>query len=252
MFGYLYAIKNKCNIIYDTDDDNIFLGNLNDFDIPRPIRSCNKKGFVNLYKIFTESNIWPRGIPPGDSAIDEEPELSDCKDPMKYAVIQGLVNNDPDVDAYYRINISNSEFSFEKDGGYDVILNKSSVCPFNTQNTFWLDPSMFYALYLPVTVTFRYTDILRGFVALFQLWKNDKTIKFTFPTAYQKRNEHDLQKDYESELPMYETAKQVIELLDANSDATISEVYAILANNNIVDKAELDVLKEWLLLIESI
>jgi hypothetical protein len=251
MFGYLYAIKNQYSVIYDTDDDNVFLGDINNYNIKRPIKSCSQIGFVNLYKIFTREHIWPRGIPPGDKSINIEPELSDLKLNMDYAIIQGLVNNDPDVDAYYRININNSEFSFEKDSGYDVVLNKGAVCPFNTQNTFWIDTSMFYALYLPTTVSFRYTDILRGFVALFQLWKKNKTIKFTLPTAFQKRNEHDLQKDYESEVSMYETANKVIELLSTNQNSTISEMYLILAENKIVDKSEIDILNEWMKLIES-
>lgn len=251
MFGYLYAIKNQYSVIYDTDDDNVFLGDINNYNIKRPIKSCSQIGFVNLYKIFTREHIWPRGIPPGDKSINIEPELSDLKLNMDYAIIQGLVNNDPDVDAYYRININNSEFTFEKDSGYDVVLNTGAVCPFNTQNTFWIDTSMFYALYLPTTVSFRYTDILRGFVALFQLWKKNKTIKFTLPTAFQKRNEHDLQKDYESEVSMYETANKVIELLSTNQNSTISEMYLILAENKIVDKSEIDILNEWMKLIES-
>lgn len=251
MFGYLYAIKNNYSVIYDTDDDNVFLGDINNFNIKRPIKSCSQTGFVNLYKIFTREHIWPRGIPPDHQSINIEPKLSDLNLNMDYAIIQGLVNNDPDVDAYYRININNSEFIFEKDCGYDIILDKYAVCPFNTQNTFWIEPSMFYALYLPTTVSFRYTDILRGFVALFQLWKKNKTIKFTLPTAFQKRNEHDLQKDYESEVSMYETANKVIDLLSTNPNYTIYEIYLILAENKIVDKSELDVLNEWMKLIES-
>jgi hypothetical protein len=50
---------------------------------------------------------------------------------------------------------------------------------------------------------------------------------------------------------MYETAEQVISLLEQNKDATIQEVYSILADNNIVDKSELDVLNEWMRLVES-
>jgi hypothetical protein len=222
----------------------------------REIKTSNTQGFVNLYKNYTDANIWPRGIPPKHSSIDIVPKLSDelpivNGKELEVSIIQGLVNNDPDVDAYYRININNKPLIFEKDPGYDIVLNKNSVCPFNTQNTFWTDPSMFYAMYLPVTVTFRYTDILHGFVALYQLWKNNKTIKFTFPTAFQERNEHDLQKDYESEVSMYETAEQVISLLEQNKDATIQEVYSILADNNIVDKSELDVLNEWMKLVTA-
>jgi hypothetical protein len=167
---------------------------------------------------------------------------------LEISIIQGLVNNDPDVDAYYRININNKSFDFEK-SDIHINLNKYSVCPFNSQNTFWIDKSMFFLLYLPVTVSFRYTDILRSFVSLFQLWKHNKTIQFTGPTAVQLRNEHDLNKDYQSELTMYETAEKVIQLLNNSKDANIIEMYEILQENGIVDKTELDTLKEWIKLI---
>jgi len=326
MFGYLYAVKHKYKIIYDTDDDNKYTENIDSFqnnfkllnnaDFPssdiyckniltfdplsindtkinnsevathftfdkltnnlylkyssdmsslnqassercisgifRQDKLCSTPGFVNLYKIYTDSFIWPRGIPPNHSSIEIVPELSDVKTDMECVVIQGLVNNDPDVDAHYRINVNSNSFNFDKNEQYNIILDKYSVCPFNTQNTFWTDCSMFYAMYLPVSVTFRYTDILRGFIALYQLWKNNKTIKFTFPTAIQDRNEHDLNKDYESEVSMYNTAELVIELLNNNKNATIQEMYSILEQNNIVDKTELDVLNEWMNIINSL
>jgi hypothetical protein len=257
MFGYLYAIQNNYTVIYDTDDDNQYTENLNEFlhntksGSPRLLKSCSTEGFVNLYKNYTDQNIWPRGIPPTHKSIDVVPELKDKLPELKCAIIQGLVNNDPDVDAHYRINISDKPFTFEKDTDYDILLNKNCVCPFNTQNTFWTDPSIFFAMYLPVTVTFRYTDILHGFVALYQLWKNNKTIKFTYPTAIQERNPHDLQKDYESEVPMYETAEKVIDLLNKNKEASIQDVYSVLLSNNIVKKEEIDVLNEWMKLISN-
>ena len=50
---------------------------------------------------------------------------------------------------------------------------------------------------------------------------------------------------------MYETANKVIELLSTNQNSTISEMYLILAENKIVDKSEIDILNEWMKLIES-
>ena len=217
----------------------------------RDTKVISEKGFVNIYNYYTDELIWPRGIPPDSERIKLKPELSNGPSEMEVVIIQGLVNNDPDVDAHYRININSGTFNFEKDQGYDIILDKYSVCPFNTQNTFWKDPTTFFAMYLPITVTFRYTDILRGFVALYQLWKNNKTIKFTFPTAVQERNEHNLNQDYESEIPMYKTANMVIELLNNNKDATIREIYAIFVKNNIVEENELDVLDEWITLVSQ-
>jgi hypothetical protein len=319
MFGYLYAIENNYDIIYETDDDNKYLYPLDSFDnnyfytdgkdVPgndiklytlkqydinlinslmlqhkavafvydkrqnnlwlkdkvTELKTCDHticgylrnvkysvtQGFVNIYKLYSNDKIWPRGIPPGHQAIECMPILTDFMSKDNVAVIQGLVNNDPDVDAFYRINVKNGPFSFENDPGYDVIMNKYSVCPFNSQNTFWVDRKSFYTMYLPVSVTFRYTDILRGYIALFQLWKNNKTIKFTFPTAFQERNEHNLLKDYESEEPMYKTAEKVIGLLNNNKNATLEEVYEVLYNNDIIDKNELVVLKEWMNLVNK-
>jgi hypothetical protein len=248
MFGYLYAIQNGYTTIYETDDDNKYTRNLDLFDTSdRPIRSVTGSGFVNVYKLYTSSHIWPRGIPPTHQSVNETPNTTES--PQRYVVIQGLVDNDPDVDAIFRMEVNSGSFFFDTDTPYDVVLEKNAVCPFNTQNTFWIDPTMFYALYLPVTVTFRYTDILRGFVALFQMWKHDKTIKFTAPTAEQLRNEHDIRKDYESELTMYQTAEQVISLLGENKDATIHDMYTVLARHGIVTDEELDVLNEWMRLV---
>jgi hypothetical protein len=321
MFGYLYAMKNCYNIIYDTDDDNKYLYDLNGYDnilnyknedsidylgndigciklnnyniqtinnimkennaiaytfdkrnnrlyiknnnsnrnnhpftISGTLKntiSIKNNGFTNIYRYYSEENIWPRGIPPNDKSINQIPEVSNNILNLKYSIIQGLVNNDPDVDAYYRININSNSFYFDKNLNTDILLNKYTICPFNSQNTFWIDSSMFYAMYLPVTVTFRYTDILRSYIALFQLWKNDKTIKFTPPTAIQERNEHDLNKDYESEISMYETANNVINLLNENKNADIIDFYEILAKNNIVSYEELPVIKEWIELVNS-
>lgn len=320
MFGYLYAIKEKYDIIYDTDDDNKYIYNLDHFetnitenigkdmtgndifcesssiynidniktlisikngnaynfnketntiwiknktteytDNPdcicgqiRTEKVCLEKGFVNIYKIYTDAHIWPRGIPPTHTSIITNPQITDTHPTnLNVAIIQGLVNNDPDVDAYYRINVNDKPFVFEKDPQYDIVMGKYSVCPFNTQNTFWNDRTMFYAMYLPITVTFRYTDILRGFIALYQLWLNDKTIKFTFPTAYQERNPHDLNKDYESEIPMYETAEKVIELLNNNKEATMKDIYQILYEEQIVKMNEIEALDIWTNLVNK-
>jgi hypothetical protein len=51
---------------------------------------------------------------------------------------------------------------------------------------------------------------------------------------------------------MYNTAGLVIELLNNNKNATIQEIYAILEKNNIVDKNEIEVLNEWLNLINEL
>ena len=61
----------------------------------------------------------------------------------------------------------------------------------------------FPLLYLPSFVTFRFTDILRGFVAQPILWKAGFNLGFTEATVFQERNAHNYVRDFESEIPMY-------------------------------------------------
>ena len=62
--GYLVAIKNGAQIIVETDDDNIpldsFWSQRQTNLIARSIEG--HKGWVNVYKYFSESHIWPRGF----------------------------------------------------------------------------------------------------------------------------------------------------------------------------------------------
>lgn len=249
MFGYLFAMKFGYTVIYDTDDDNQTLVPLESYlTSTRPLKQTTDVGFVNLYSCFTDATIWPRGIPPGHSSIHTPVTLTDVSaaEIPQIVVIQGLVNNDPDVDAHYRINVNSGSFFFERDPGVDVVLGKSSVCPLNTQNTHWIDPSTFHLMYLPTTVTFRYTDILRGFVSIHQIHRASKAIKFTGPSAVQERNEHDLQKDLESEEPMYATAERVITLMNENPSLSMEAFYGLLIENGIVAVNEMPVIREWL------
>ena len=260
MFGYLYAIQHGYEVIYETDDDNLVNGDT--VEIPTCARTCVVQSaeecgsFLNVYKMYTDADIWARGIPPGHAAIRAQPVvLREDKQPhsVDVAVIQGLVDGDPDVDAVYRIaHQDNPEpFFFDRSLDLGVRLAPGAVCPFNTQNTFWTDPTMFYAMYLPITVSFRYTDILRGVIALFQLWKHDKTLMFTYPTAVQERNPHDLTKDLESEQSMYATMEQVVALLQANPEAELEEVYGLLCEEGIVTPGELVAVTEWLRLVRA-
>ena len=75
--------------------------------------------------------------------------------------------------------------------------------------------------------------------------------KFELFTVGKYISDDDLQKDYESEVPMYQTAEQVINLLNSNKNATIEDMYFILFHNKIVKHEELDVLKEWLRIIRE-
>jgi hypothetical protein len=64
MIGYLYSIANGADYIIDTDDDNI---PNDDWGYPDNIGSYSvlneEMGFINIYQLYTDKKIWPRGLP---------------------------------------------------------------------------------------------------------------------------------------------------------------------------------------------
>ncbi len=244
--GYLFALRNNADIIYDTDDDNIphARWNLHDFICEKKISSDNK--FINIYKYFYNGSIWPRGFPLDEVAQDGKNIVTDVK-PVRIGAWQGLADSDPDVDAVYRL-FFNKTITFENRPA--IALEKNNYCPINSQNTFW-NKKFFECLYLPSTVSFRFTDILRGYVAQRLFWSSDHHVGFTDATVYQQRNAHDLMKDFKDEVECYLNTKPIVALLDSlelGSDVlkNLELVYSKLLEKGYVENQELNLLKAWM------
>ncbi len=244
--GYLFAIKNGAEIIYDTDDDNIpYPGwSFPDFKCDRICTSKNK--FINAYKLFTDELIWPRGFPLDEISNQESYKLNNSNS-LNIGIWQGMADNEPDVDAIYRL-VFNKSIKFNSTAPF--CLPRNSYCPINSQNTLW-KKELFYLLYLPNTVSFRFTDILRGYIAQRLLWQHNLLTGFTGATVYQERNPHNLMNDFRDEIIFYTRTKEIVELLEymsltSSSNENIFLVYEKLYQNKIVTKPELALCKAWL------
>jgi hypothetical protein len=251
MMGYLYALG-KCEAvdqIIDTDDDNIPKSDWAFPEFEGTYKAVGEnQGFVNIYQYFTDQKIWPRGMPlkyiNRDYRFEDNIKWNLCK----IGIWQGLADDDPDVDAIYRLVDDRPCFFEERE---PVVLQPGTLCPFNTQNTI-IRKELFPLLYLPTHVTFRFTDILRGLVAQPIMWLYGYCLGFTGATVIQARNPHDYFEDFISEIPMYQFGEKAVELtikaIDKNN--TVAEnlflAYEALLNDGIVIKKELDVLSAWL------
>jgi hypothetical protein len=249
MIGYLIAIEDGAERIIDTDDDNIPYCDWGFPEFEGAYDSTNENmGFINVYKAFTDKKIWPRGLPLNLINSNNDFELAIQKLECKVGIWQGLADEDPDVDAIYRLTCD-QPCIFNKRP--PLVCKKGTLSPFNTQNTI-IREELFPLLYLPTTVTFRYTDILRGLVAQPIMWLQGYELGFTQATVFQRRNPHDYFKDFISEIPMFETTEKVIELVSQSivSSASIEDnlfsAYSALYNNKIVIADELKVLESWL------
>lgn len=254
MMGYLYAITQGATEIVDTDDDNIPKA---DWSFPESRSTFSSidgnLGFVNIYKVFTDQPIWPRGLPL--QYIMHQNNLKNRMSPKNCSVgiWQGLADEDPDVDAIYRLT-NDSPCIFQSHE--PITLGAGTICPFNSQNTL-IYKELFPLLYLPSHVTFRFTDILRGLVAQPILWAYNYYLGFTGASVIQKRNPHDYFKDFLSEIPMYQHAEDVVDIVNSVVTASASihdnlwNAYEQLLKKNIIEIRELDVLKAWLLDAEA-
>jgi glycosyltransferase involved in cell wall biosynthesis len=249
MIGYVYAMKQGADIIIDTDDDNIPYENWNfpSFD-GEFLTSHDNLGWVNIYHHFSDQRIWPRGLPLRN-INDKRDKLQwrSAKINHRVGIWQGLADDDPDVDAIYRLT-SNKPCTFQKKE--PVVLAKGTACPFNSQNTA-IQKELFPLLFLPSFVTFRFTDILRGIIAQPILWQHGYRLGFTSATVIQKRNEHDYFKDFESEVPMYLHTEKSLEAVSKSiSGNTVKDslhnAYEALLKINVVEEREMTVLAEWL------
>jgi hypothetical protein len=246
--GYLIAIENGSQVIIETDDDNIPRNEFWNMRKPEhEVDVITKQGWFNVYSLFTSEDIWPRGFP-----------LEKFTDPNKVEIInkkiycpiqQGLADENPDVDAVYRMT---SKLPIHFNQGR-IGLGKGTWCPFNSQNTTFFEDS-FPLMYLPATCSFRMTDIWRSFVAQRIGWENDWYLLFHEATVWQERNPHNLLKDFEQEIPGYLNNYRLcaeLEMLDIRSGKkyiadNMILCYRKMIEMQLLDPVELNFLDVWL------
>jgi hypothetical protein len=246
--GYLLAMAGGSDLIIETDDDNL----------PQPgfwsrreevhVGEClNESGWVNVYKYFSKANIWPRGYPlelVGSPIVPSPVQATVC-----CPIQQGLADGNPDVDAVYRL-ILPLPLCFHR---RRIALGANSWCPFNSQNTTFFKAA-FELMYLPSLCSMRMTDIWRGFIAQRIAWTNGWSVLYHEATVFQERNEHNLMKDFELELPGYLNNFKIVESLTRlplrRGSEHIAEnlrlCYRELVRLAVIPEGELTILDAWL------
>jgi hypothetical protein len=249
--GYLAAIQRGARLIIETDDDNWPAA---DFFASRSsverVRGVIGAGWANVYRYFSEATIWPRGLPL--DAVHAPLPVYDTlpMDERLCPIQQGLADENPDVDAIYRLILPLPQ-SFRRDRR--VAIGADTWCPFNSQNTTWW-PEAFPLLYLPAHCSFRMTDIWRSLVAQRIAAENGWWILFHGPTVRQERNEHSLMRDFADEVPGYLHNRAIVTALAAVSlragrehlGENLRSCYEALVALGVVPYAELALVDAWL------
>ena len=254
--GYLVAIQDGATCIYETDDDNAPLESWTMRQETVHVRAVPQDGWVNVFRWFSSETIWPRGFPLDEvrESLRFAPEFSEELIRVSAPIQQGLANNSPDVDAIWRL-ILDEPFEFES--GPSLCLRPAAWCPFNSQSTWWF-PVAYPLMYLPSYCSFRMTDIWRSFIAQRCLWEMGLGIVFHGAEVRQERNEHDLMRDFQDEVPGYVRNKEMAATLESlelsrGSDvvgANLLSCYRKLITEGFFPEKEFELVNAWLIDIE--
>lgn len=249
--GYLEAILRGAECLYETDDDNAPMPSWTVREEFVDAAIVLDQGWVNVYRCFSDQMIWPRGLPLDCLAASPAPEIRMDHSPrrVRAPIQQGLANGSPDVDAIWRL-VMDRPFDFDQ--GPSVLLGVGSWCPFNSQSTWWWKEA-FPLLYLPSYCSFRMTDIWRSFIAQRCLWELGLGLVFHGPEVLQDRNEHNLMRDFNDEIPGYQRNRELAQVLDGTAldsgsgavTTNLRRCYEALVAHDFFVKAELDLVSDW-------
>lgn len=248
--GYLLAIAEGAGCLYETDDDNAPLPNWRAREAIASAGTIDAAGWCNVYRCFSDERIWPRGLPLDalTTSFADRPKAAAASS-ERSAIQQGLANGSPDVDAVWRLVLDRP---FDFDDGPSVRLAPGTWCPFNSQSTWWW-PEAFPLLYLPSHCSFRMTDIWRSFIAQRCLWELGQGVVFHAAEVHQERNEHDLMRDFNDEVPGYQRNRELVKVLEgvrlrAGTEAVADNLracYDALIDAGFFDPAERKLVADW-------
>lgn len=204
--GYLIAYERGRQCIIALDDDNYPTND--DFfgaharvgkTLTLPTVS-SKSGWFNICDMLEFEGghrVYPRGYPYSKRwAQDESRDISESTG--RIVVNAGLWLDDPDIDAVTRLNRPVTALELKNEV---FVLDPSTNCPFNTQNTgFHRDiiPAYYYVVMgedLGGLKIDRYGDIWSSYLARKVIDAMNDRVAFGTPLTRHKRHAHDLMKD---------------------------------------------------------
>ena len=254
--GFIYAIQHGAEVIFDFDDDNELFNSETkitppNYDIGEARKiTCEKPDAFNVYSVLEPSvpGSWPRGYPLR-RILDPCPSTETKVTLKNWAVIQPAANNNPDVDAIYRLTRP-IPFNFELNT-IPVTFGKHTYVPYNAQTTLH-NKNSFWGLLLPCTVHGRVTDIWRSYFAQRIFMEHDLPFVYTAPQVTQFRNPHNILGDLESEGDLYFKSEQLVSFLSNWKPSSnyipsqMEELYIELYERDYLDEFDIPYLQLWL------
>jgi hypothetical protein len=221
--GFLYAIARGAKTIWDFDDDNVLLPNAQLPDLVGGnavlsvmVPANHAHAVYNPYPKMGAPSMpsWPRGQPLDTIKNDAtySAELVPQQLPAaQIGAIQSLAQNDPDMDAIYRLT-QPIPFEFTAPAGLLVRIPNGVRAPFNAQACLWNHDAL-WGMLLPITVHGRVSDIWRSYMTQTLMERVGQALVFSAPLVAQYRNAHNYLADFNAEQHLYMRSGALVEFL---------------------------------------
>ncbi|MDD5070092.1 MAG: hypothetical protein PHV17_05130 [Candidatus Omnitrophica bacterium] len=243
MVGNLMIYRAGCDRMIMIDDDNFIIEDdfFGDYDSVNSSVEMNlidsDSGWYNVYNAVNEKNnipFYPRGYPWSERFKKDNSSIDQKK--LKVAVKNGLVLEDPDVDAisrlFWPIRVVSMKSEFEPHFG----LNPGTWTSFNNQNT--AISSELAGVYFTPPSTGRNADIWTSFLICCLASHMNEIVSFGHPLVRQTRNPHDLWVDLDDEALNCRAADGFVSLLRGISLTKTSYLDVL---DELIDKALLKI-----------
>jgi hypothetical protein len=202
--GFIKAYQMGFDVIATVDDDNIpynFWGT--NVRLDEEIEVDMYENINNVFDPLSVTNkkeLWHRGYPL-QLVNQRHDNIYLGKQKHRFYVQADLWNGEPDVDAIYRLTHKYENINFSPMESFSTV----NITPFNSQNTF-IHRKILKNYMMPIGLG-RVHDIWGAY-----LLQNKTKAKVLFSTAsvFQKRNEHDISKDYLDESMTYHLTLDLI------------------------------------------
>lgn len=212
----LEAMRYQPDYIITVDDDNFPVTN-DHFDrleiafsgASRHALVSTDTGWWNAGTLL-DPPVTVRGFPLTQRHVTHTTQhLNQLDSPLRVGVVASLWLGDPDIDAVERIAVDPEIKRLRSD--VNIVLNRGTWCPFNTQSTaFRAELAPFMLMWPGVG---RYDDIWASFVTQRVMEVLGYNVLFGQPLVQQYRNEHNLLTDLRAELLGMEYTEEVTQVL---------------------------------------
>lgn len=215
-----------------------------------------QSAFVNIFGIFGNPDIYPRGVPLEDTEAILQSGWSRLRrnedERIRALIHHKVINFAPDVDArtYLTRQYRCKSVQFDSNRG-QVVLEPFTFSPYNSRNTIH-HYDAFWGLYMPIVLSSKISDIIRSLWVQRLLWDIQGHVQFSTSSSELEIAHNITEYDLESDLFLNKKVNRIVKVLIAWSSKSTSfrerfqDLMGQLEDLDLIPSLEYSIFKTWI------